>query len=381
MILTARASGRVNLIGDHTDYMGGLVMPMAIDLATTLTARTDPTAPDPVRSRIRVVSDAEPDPVSLQLPVPEPRSVEPAWGRYVAAVAGQLRATEGFTGRLTSTIPAGAGLSSSAALEVCLALALLGVAGAHAPREGGSDRGPLRADPTSLDRRNRTELALLCQRAEHEAVGVPSGVMDQLCICTAREGHATLIDCADLSVTQTPLPSSAAVWVVHSGESRRLAASGYADRRRSAEAAEALIGPLRGADPGDVEGIADPLLRRRARHVASECSRVTRFAGAMARGDLESAGRTMTESHASLRDDYEVSTVALDDLVATLEGLEGVFGARMTGAGFGGCVVALTRADLDLADPSVPLPRARDGSVAAWRVRPSEGIEVSIGPG
>ncbi|MEZ5238551.1 MAG: galactokinase family protein [Microthrixaceae bacterium] len=365
MILTARASGRVNLIGDHTDYMGGLVMPMAIDLATTLTARTDPTAPDPVRSRIRVVSDAEPDPVSLQLPVPEPRSVEPAWGRYVAAVAGQLRATEGFTGRLTSTIPAGGG--SPPALRWrsawhwrCSEWPVRTHPG------GGSDRGPLRGSDL-LDRRNRTELALLCQRAEHEAVGVPSGVMDQLCICTAREGHATLIDCADLSVTQTPLPSSAAVWVVHSGESRRLAASGYADRRRSAEAAEALIGPLRGADPGDVEGIADPLLRRRARHVASECSRVTRFAGAMARGDLESAGRTMTESHASLRDDYEVSTVALDDLVATLEGLEGVFGARMTGAGFGGCVVALTRADLDLADPSVPLPRARDGSVAAWR--------------
>jgi galactokinase len=244
--------------------------------------------------------------------------VSPAWGRYVAGVVAELRPTVGAVGTVHTTLPVGAGLSSSAALEVSVALAL-GFTGSH------------------------VELALACQRAEHAASGVPSGIMDQLTSAAGVAGSALLIDCTTLERTPVPLPPDVEVVVVHSGEARELVGSAYGERRRQCEAAELEIGPFRTATLDAVAAIGDPVVRRRARHVVTENARVREAAAALAAGDAETTGRAMAASHASLRDDFEVSTPALDRLVAELSAAPGVFGARLTGAGFGGCAVALTR--------------------------------------
>jgi galactokinase len=264
----------------------------------------------------------------------------PPWGRYVAAVATELgAAAHGVDGVVESTVPMGAGLSSSAALEVAAALAL------------GFDGTPL-------------ALAQLCQRAEHRAVGVPCGIMDQLAAAAGVEGAALCIDCTSLAITPVPLPEGVEVVVVHSGEERALAASGYAERAAQCQAAEQLVGPLRLAALDAVDAIDDPLLRRRAHHVVSENGRVRAEVSALAAGDVAEAGRLMVASHASLRHDFDVSTPALDALVARLCARPGVFGARLTGAGFGGCVVAL----------------ARPGAVTeGWVVRPVGGATVDDG--
>ncbi len=350
MRITASAAGRVNLIGDHTDYMGGLVFPMAIDLNTTLEVLVGGTS-------IRLTSDAGFDPLDIALPASDPSGVRPTWGRYVAAVAEQAGSRNGFSGTVRTTIPVGAGLSSSAALEVATALVLR----ASADSSGG-------LGTTYLDERARVDLAKACQRAEHAAVGVPSGIMDQLSICVGRAGMAMLIDCATLEVKHVALPGDVAVWVLDSGQARELAGSSYAERRASAEAAARIVGPLPEADPSDLDALENPLVRRRARHVVGECERVRAFSSALAAGDLTTLGVLMIESHRSLRDDYEVSTPALDQLVDSLTAISGVYGARLTGAGFGGCVVVLADPVLDLAE-TYPTHRA-------WCVKPSDGMTV-----
>lgn len=324
---SVHAPGRVNLIGDHTDYTGGLVFPMAIDRGITIDYRRG-------GSCVRLTSDAEAETVAIDLPVTvEPRAVTPPWGTYVAAMARELDATEGATGTVTSTIPSGAGLSSSAALECAVGL-MLGFDGAPA------------------------DLARAARRAEHAATGVPTGIMDQLCIASAVAGHATLIDCSSLEVTQVPVPADVDV-VVEFVAHRTLVGSAYADRVAECARAEAAVGPLRHADLDAVAAAAiDDTARRRARHVVTENDRVRRFADAIAAGDHAEAGRLMTASHASLRDDFDVSTTALDAAVERLVHSPGVFGARLTGAGFGGCVVAL----------------AEPGSLrSGWTVRPASG--------
>jgi galactokinase len=233
-------------------------------------------------------------------------------------------------------------LSSSAALEVALALAL------------GFDAVP-------------TVMARACQRAEQTATGVPSGLMDQLAVSAAREGHALLIDFTELAMEPVAMPPEAEVVVVHSGVSRALARSGYTARRAECEAAARGLGSLGRLEPEAILGVPDPVLRRRARHVVTECDRVRWFAAALSSGDLPEAGRLMTASHGSLSRDFEVSTPELDALVEHLVSTPGVHGARLTGAGFGGCVVAL-------ADPgAVDVSAFRAG---AWRVRPSAAAGV-----
>ena len=306
----AFAPGRVNLIGDHTDYTGGLVLPMAVHLGTTVEVEL---GGDVVELRSRT----EPDPAVVPLTVDDPASVEPAWARYVAGVVSELRPGTGARGSVETTLPVGAGLSSSAALEVAVALAL------------GFEGTPL-------------DLALLCQRAEQRASGVPCGVMDQLASAAGVAGHALLIDCSTNEVTPVALPADVEIVAIHSGEERRLAGSAYAERRAACEEAARVVGPLRQATVADLDVIADDAVRRRARHVITENQRVTSFADALRSGDLRTAGAAMVESHASLRDDFEVSTPALDALVERLIATPGVYGARLTGAGFGGCVVALT---------------------------------------
>jgi galactokinase len=313
-----RAPGRVNLIGDHTDYNDGFVLPMAIDLQCVVRA----TPHDSVRVRS---SDADGE---FDLPADgsaEPSEVE-GWGRYAAGVLRALaergREPIGMDATVSSTVPAGAGLSSSAALEVALALALCDAAGFDLP--------PL-------------ERARACQEAEQIATGVPCGIMDQLTSIAGKENCALLIDCRSLEVEPIPLPADLAVLVVHSGVSRALADSAYAERRRACEAAAARLGVPALRDATLEQVTDDP----RARHVVSENARVLAGARALREGDIEALGPLLLESHRSLRDDFEVSTPELDELVDALMEA-GAVGARLTGAGFGGCVVALTRdADAD----------------------------------
>ena len=329
----AHAPGRVNLIGDHTDYTGGFVLPAAIDRGTTVVFQPDP---DATSAAVDLVSDADADPAHVPLDVDDPRALQPAWARFVAGVIASVRPEAGGRGSVTTTLPVGAGLSSSAALEVSLALAF-------------GFRG------------SALELALACQRAEHLATGVPTGLMDQLASAAGVAGHALLIDCSTYAVTPVALPESVQLVVAHSGRARTLVGSAYAERRAQCEAAAAIIGPLRDASPADVERIDDSLLRRRACHVVTENRRVLAFADAVQAGDLAAAGRLMVESHASLRDDFEVSTPALDALVARFLATPGVYGARLTGAGFGGCAVAL-------AD--------RDSPAEGWRLTAAAGATV-----
>ncbi len=327
--LTVHAPGRVNLIGDHTDYTGGLVFPMAIDRGTTIVGTER-------QGRIRLVSDQAEGTVEFELPFTgDPAGVRPRWGSYVASMARELGATAGIDGRVSSDIPVGAGLSSSHSLGCAVALAL------------GFEGTPL-------------ELAEHAQRAEHAATGVPTGMMDQLCIAAATEGHATMIDCATFEVTQVPLAGDVEIVVVFVAH-RTLEGSGYADRVAECERAESEIGPLRSATLDEAESIGDEIIRRRARHVVTETARVPEFADALASDDLHRAGALMVDSHRSLRDDYETSTAEMDAAVERIIGLDGVFGARMTGGGFGGCVVAL-------AEPGA----LEEG----WIVTPSAGARV-----
>ncbi|CAA9219726.1 MAG: Galactokinase [uncultured Acidimicrobiales bacterium] len=327
--MRAWAPGRVNLIGDHTDYTGGFAMPAAIDRGTEVELQRG-------GSWVELVSDTEPEASRVAVDVTDPMSVHPGWARYVAGVVAVVRPGVGGRGTVRTTLPVGSGLSSSAALEVALALAL------------GFEGTPL-------------ELALAAQRAEHLASGVPSGVMDQLASVSGRAGHALLIDCSSYAVVPVPMPEGIDILVADSGRSRTLVGSAYAERRSQCESAADLIGPLREATIHDVERLPDGVLRRRARHVVSENERVLSFADALRRRDMQTAGQLMVQSHNSLRDDFEVSTSALDGLVDRLLGAPGVYGARLTGAGFGGCVVAL-------AEPDSP--------AAGWRLSAAAGARV-----
>jgi len=332
-VLTVRAPGRVNLIGDHTDYQDGFCLPLALDREVVVRAVP--------RADGRVVARSDATEGIVDVPaggVATPSSVTPGWGRSVAAVLGLLaqagRDPIGFDAEVTSTVPVGSGLSSSAAFAVAVAIAAAEIAGFEiAPRS----------------------VALLAQAAEHAATGVPCGVMDQMASVFGRAGHALLLDCRSLEVETVPIPESAAIAVVHTGVARRLEDSAYAQRRSACEAAAARAGvaALRDATLADVGN--DPF----ARHVVSENERVAAFVDALRAGDLDRCGGLMRASHASLRDDFQVSTRELDALVEAFA-RAGAYGARLTGAGFGGCVVALV--DAGAVDTIVGSAVARYGS-------------------
>lgn len=335
MGLRAWAPGRVNLIGDHTDYMGGLALPMAIGLGTEITG-------DRGGNWVMLGSDGFEGVAEIPIGgVEDPSAVEPPWARYVAAVVDEVKPTDGLVGMVHSTLPAGSGLASSAALEVAVATAL------------------------GADRVNPVAAAQACQRAEERAVGVPCGIMDQLVSLAAIEGTALRIDCDTLELEHVPFPDDAEVVVIHSGQHRELSGSAYADRRAECEAAEQVIGRLRDASPADAEAIEDPVLRRRARHVTTENERVDALATALTSGQLGYAGDLLVASHASMRDDFEVSTPELDELVGTVRGAPGVYGARVTGAGFGGCVIVLCK------------PKTRINGPVVWRGLPAAGASLS----
>ena len=311
------APGRVNLIGDHTDYTGGLVMPVTLDALTTVTGQAN-------TSRVwNLVSHDEPDSLSIALPIDDPSSIQPRWGRYVAGVLFELKQlgidVPGFTGEISTTIPLGSGLSSSAALEIAIARTALSIAQVELPD---------------------TDIALLCQRAEHIASGVPCGIMDQLCIAVGQPNIATLIDCHTLDIQHIAMPSEIEV-VTRFISHRTLAGSEYSDRVTECRHIEEMIGPLRLANLGDAEQISDQRLFRRAQHVISENQRVRDFASALSRKDFGAAGQLMLESHQSLANDFETSNATMDQAVKTMMSEPGILGARMTGGGFGGCIVGI----------------------------------------
>jgi galactokinase len=311
----------VNLMGDHTDYNEGFVLPVAIDRDCLIGVRPRRDGRIVVRSL-----DLPPDEGVVMIAADgsdEPAGVEPFWGRYVAGVVRELarcgREPVGADAALSSTVPRGSGLSSSAALEVACAVSLSELAGLVLPP---------------------AELAAACQRAEQAATGVPCGIMDQLVSLTGRTGAALLIDCRSLEARPVPVPPKLAILAVHSGLPRALVDSAYAERRAACEAVAARLG-LRALRDASLSDVADDPL---ARHVVSENQRVLETARAISAGDVEGLGRIFAASHASLRDDYRVSTPELDALVDALVDA-GAVGARLTGAGFGGCVVALVRSD------------------------------------
>jgi galactokinase len=322
------APARVNLIGEHTDYAGGLVLPVAVDLGITVSGRRDV---DAIRLRSLAFSDA----IELECDG-TPREPLVGWGRYVAAVARLLhergRPPVGLDGTIASTVPVGAGLSSSAALTVSSGLALCRVASFELPR---------------------LELARLAQEAEHVAVGVPCGLMDPATSLLARRGHALLLDCGTEEHRLVPLPPELAIVVFDSGVRHELEHSGYATRRAELERGLVVLGGRRPSAVRVAEADAaaraaglDEVATRRLRHVVAENERVRRCVAAFETPggpDLATLGILFREGHESLRDDFEVSTPELD-LLVDLAYRSGAVAARMTGGGFGGSIVALAQA-------------------------------------
>lgn len=310
----ARAPGRVNLIGEHTDYNLGLVLPIAIDLDCYAAA-----APNRRRT-LRVYSDNLQQGREWRLE--EIPRLQPAgdWTDYILGVARQLPLGHGRDLLVHSSVPLGSGLSSSAALEVSTALAL--------------------GWPGSLP---DLELARLARRVENDFIGLPSGIMDQYASVYGQPGAALRIDCRSLASEPVPLPPDVAILAVNSMVKHELGQSAY--RQRVAECAQAAaalgIESLRDARPEQLSSIGDPVAQRRARHVLSENQRVLDFAAASRAGDLQTMGRLLAASHHSLREDYEVSCEELDFLVDAAMAIPGTYGARLTGGGFGGCTVNL----------------------------------------
>ncbi|MCY4465019.1 MAG: galactokinase [Chloroflexi bacterium] len=321
-----RAPGRVNLIGEHTDYNDGFVFPLAIDRAAYIALR-----PRADRS-VRVISLDMADDQSFDLD-DLPRPDETRWVDYLIGVAWALQRggypLAGWEGLLAGDVPIGSGLSSSAALELAAARAFYCVGGFNW---------------------DAAQMAQIGRAAENEWLGIQTGIMDQMISAAGLEGHALLIDCRSLETTPTALPATTSIVILDTGTRRGLVDSAYNERRTQCEAAARHFGiaALRDIDLATFSKRAEELeavIRRRARHVISENERTLQARDAMLAGDAEALGKLMIASHISLRDDFEVSSPALDAIVDCANAEPSCYGARMTGAGFGGCAVALVRAD------------------------------------
>jgi galactokinase len=328
-----RAPGRVNLIGEHTDYNDGFVCPMAIEPQVLIACRARDDA------RVRIASTAFPGEVAEFSLEEKIERGEPSWANYSRGVAAEMKLAgiplTGMDALLENTLPVGGGLSSSAAIEVGTGLALLTLAG---------------------EKMEGDRLALLCQKAEHEYALVPCGLMDQMIVVSGRAGHAMQFDCRTHAKQFVKLdPADLRVVIVNSMVRHELTGGEYAERRRQCEAAVAYfqqagnghkVRALRDVTMKqihDAEGKLDATILKRARHVVSENQRTVEAGTALAQGKYERAGELMVQSHASLRDDYAVSCDELDFLAEQAMKVRGVYGARMTGGGFGGCIVALAQ--------------------------------------
>ncbi len=358
--LRVQAPGRVNLIGEHTDYNDGFVLPCAIDFGTRIAAR--PRRDDQVQV---VAADYDGAIDRFRIGTAIPHAADGAWANYVRGMvqvlAGLGQPLQGADLAVAGDVPQGAGLSSSASFEVAVGLAFQSLYG-------------LGLDPTAL--------ALAAQRAENEFVGCNCGIMDQLISARGEAGHALLIDCRSLAAEAVAMPPDLAVMIVHSRVERGLVDSEYNTRRRQCEAAARHYGvkALRDVDLARLQAGAaglDEVVFRRARHIVTENDRTQAAAAALRAGDLARLGALMAASHASMRDDFEITVPAMDRLVEILQdeiGPQG--GARMTGGGFGGCAVALLPRDRVEAVRKAVLARYRAPNGAApgvWVCQPSAG--------
>jgi galactokinase len=331
MPTVSRAPGRVNLIGEHTDYNDGFVMPAALEFATLTAA-----APRPDR-RLRVYSMTMDEKRDFDLDSP-PRAGNADWSDYVIGVALMLeksgRRLSGADLVIFTDVPIGSGLSSSAALEVSSAHALITAAG-------------LKFDAI--------ETAKLCQRAENDFVGMRCGVMDQYISCCGVAGHALLIDCRTLSSRNVAVPPNLRLLVANSLVRHQHAGGEYNARRAACEEGVRLLsrhlGPIKALRDVTSEQLSQQrsklpdLVYRRCRHIVTENARVLEAERALHAGDFLACGRAMNASHASMRDDFEITCPEIDALVGLAQAIDGVYGSRMTGGGFGGCTVSLVEAD------------------------------------
>jgi galactokinase len=327
------APGRVNIIGEHTDYNDGFVFPMAIERYTVIAA--DRPAKDTKQIQLRSTHGGQPTTIDLAQPLkPFPKG---NWANYpTGVIAGFLARGQnpgGFDALIHSNVPLGGGLSSSAALEVATATLLEIITGK-------------KLDPV--------EKALLCQKAEHDYAGMPCGIMDQFISVMGRENHVLLLDCRSRKPELVPMTdASVAVLIINTNVKHELTGSEYPTRRKQCETAAKILGvpSLRDATPKALElakGRMDEVVFRRARHVIGEIERTVHAAEGVRASNWPAVGQFMYASHASLRDDYEVSCKELDIVVDIAEsiGLKGgMIGCRMTGGGFGGCAVALVKSD------------------------------------
>jgi galactokinase len=354
-----RAPGRVNLIGEHTDYSDGFVLPMAIDRAVWIAARR--------RSdrQVWLQSVHFDKPAAFSLDAIE--GSDAGWAEYVKgmlwALEGAGHRLTGWEGILASDVPIGAGLSSSAALDLAVARTAI-----HA--------ADLVWSPT--------EVAVLARKADNDFVGIGAGIMDQMIAANGKSGMAMLLDCRDLSQTHVPLPKNSRVIILDTSTRRGLVDSEYDERvQRCRDAANYFDVPaLRDVTPeqfADRAGGMDPLTMQRARHVISENARTLDAAGALQRQDAAEFGRLMNASHESLRSDYGVSTHELDGIVQIARGQPGCYGARMTGAGFGGCAVALVAGEHEtafLSGVSTEYATQHDLTAQLYVCQPADGASL-----
>jgi len=346
-VATAFAPGRATLVGEHVDYADGVVVCMAVHLGVAVAVRASPDGRWRLRSGPRFVQrptaticgDAGDLPFATALALRELGLAVPALD--IAVVA---------------TLPEGAGLSSSAALCCATAAAVLRLLGARLPA---------------------AELCAATLHAERDIVGVPCGPLDQRAVVLSPAGGALVLDCRDGSNAQVPWLPGYVLAACHTGDAHDVGGEGYRSRREQANAALAALAPsvsyrdVTSAQVAELER-RDPLLARRARHITTETARAIDCAAALRRGDAETVGRLMHDSHASLRDDYEVSTPALDAVVAAAESIDGCLGARLAGAGFGGTAIGLVQADR--ADACLLAMRGAVGGGGGWILQPSPGL-------
>jgi galactokinase len=317
--------GRVNIIGEHTDYNDGFVLPMAINYATWVALR-------PRQDNLVVVTALDKN-EKLDFDLDNFSKGEGGWREYITGVAWALgeagHELKGWEGVFSGDVPIGAGLSSSAALELAVARAF-----------------SLVSDLSW----NPAQMALICQKAENHWVGVSSGVMDQMISASGKKNYALLIDCRNLDTQFVPLPQKTSVVILDTATRRGLVGSAYNERREQCEAGARYfkVKALRDLTIEQLMTAEDqlvPLIYRRARHIVSENQRVLQAVQAMITGDAAALGKLMNASHLSMRDDFEISRAEMDQMVEIAQNLPGCYGARMTGGGFGGCAVALIKQD------------------------------------
>jgi len=363
--VAACAPGRVNLIGEHTDYNDGFVFPMALPQVTVIVGcKSDD---DVITVATTSVSTDEPRKVQFSVPTQERPLVPgtPKWANYVKGVVQNFNVAPltGFNAIIMSNVPLGGGVSSSASLEVAMFTFLEALVGVKCE--------------------SLKEKALCCQRAEHQFPGMPCGIMDQFISVMGQQGHALLIDCRSMEGRLVPLSDpTVAVLVTNSNVKHELTGSEYPTRRKHCYEAATLLNKtsLRDATMQDLENakIDDVTIYKRARHVIGEITRTVDATEALKMNDYVKFGQLMVESHNSLRDDYEVSCKELDDLVKLATSCDGVFGSRMTGGGFGGCTVTLLKTDV--INTVVEYIKANfDGKATFYVASPSDGArELSL---